>query len=56
MSHSKQTVRVIHRPTRPLQIVVRSGRAELSLTYTEAIALADRLVDTVERKQGQGRS
>lgn len=49
MRKPKHIVRVIHRPTRPLPIVVRSGRAELALTYAEAIALADRLVDAAER-------
>lgn len=44
-------MRVIHRPSRPLPIVVRSGRAELALSYEEAIALADRLVDAVERER-----
>lgn len=52
MRAPKHIVRVIHRPSRPLSIVVRAGRSELALTYAEAIALADRLVDTAERRQG----
>ncbi len=52
MRAPRHIVRVIHRPSRPLPIVVRAGCSELALTYAEAIALADRLVDTAERRQG----